>query len=108
MPVKWLSREKCLTLMEKAIDGRLATGDKAGQPYITPINFVLHDQKIYFHCGFKGRKLDNIQANPKVCFEISFNHSLAFVLKIAILWAQIVNSLNSRRIWARRIRFYCR
>lgn len=71
MPVKWISREKCLTLVEKAIYGRLATSDNEDQPYITPVNFVLHDEKIYFHCGFKGRKLDNIQANPKVCFEIS-------------------------------------
>ena len=71
MPVKWLSREKCLILIEKAIYGRLATGDNDGQPYITPVNFVLHDEKIYFHCGFSGRKLENIQVNPKVCFEIS-------------------------------------
>lgn len=71
MPVKWLSREKCLTLIERAIYGRLATCDKNCQPYITPINFTLLDEKIYFHCGFEGRKIENIQGNPKVCFEIS-------------------------------------
>lgn len=71
MPVKWLSREKCLTLLNKAIYGRLATSDEAGQPYITPVNFVLQGEKIYFHCGFSGRKLENIKANSQVCFEIS-------------------------------------
>lgn len=71
MPVKWLSREKCLKLLDRASYGRLATCDQCCQPYITPINFVLIDEKIYFHGGFEGRKLDNIQANPKICFEIS-------------------------------------
>lgn len=71
MPIRWLSREKCLMLMAKAVYGRLATSDAAGQPYITPLNFVLYDGKIYFHGGFSGRKLDNIRANPRVCFEVS-------------------------------------
>ncbi len=71
MPVKWLSRYKCLILKEKAIYDRLTTNDSDGQPYITPVNFVLHDEKIHFHCGFSGRKRDNIQVNSKVCFEIN-------------------------------------
>ena len=71
MPIKWLTQEKCLKLLDRAIYGRLATCDRYCQPYITPVNFALFDEKIYFHCGFEGRKIDNIRANPKVCFEIS-------------------------------------
>jgi nitroimidazol reductase NimA-like FMN-containing flavoprotein (pyridoxamine 5'-phosphate oxidase superfamily) len=34
------------------------------------LNFVYHQGKIYFHCAFEGRKMDNIKANPRVCFEV--------------------------------------
>lgn len=49
--------------------GRLATHGADGYPYITPVDFVFHDDKVYFHCALTGEKLDNIAANPKVCFE---------------------------------------
>jgi uncharacterized protein len=71
MPVKWMTKEKSLRLLKKAKYGRLATCGDERQPYITPVNFILIDEKIYFHCGFKGQKIDNLKANPKVCFEVS-------------------------------------
>lgn len=71
MPVKWLSEEKCITLLSKAVYGRLATCGDDRQPYITPINFVVYNNKIYFHTGFQGRKLDNLSSNPKICLEVS-------------------------------------
>ncbi len=71
MPVKWMSKQKCLKLLEKEVYGRLATCGNEYQPYITPVNFVLNDGKIYFHCGFEGQKINNINSNPRVCFEVS-------------------------------------
>jgi len=71
MPVRWLDKEKCLRLLEKTKYGRLATCGEDNLPYITPLNFVLLRGKIYFHCGFSGRKIKNIITNPQVCFEIS-------------------------------------
>ncbi|MGY0372254.1 pyridoxamine 5'-phosphate oxidase family protein [Clostridium sp. JNZ J1-5] len=71
MPVKWISKDKCMTLLSKAVYGRLATSGEDAQPYITPINFVIYNDKVYFHTGFKGRKLDNLSKNPKVCLEVS-------------------------------------
>lgn len=71
MPTKWMSKEKCITLLSRAVYGRLATCGEDGQPYITPINFVIYNEKVYFHTGFKGRKIDNLSNNPKVCLEIS-------------------------------------
>ncbi len=50
--------------------GRLATNGADGYPYITPVNFVYHDGNIYFHCALKGEKLENLERDPKVCFEI--------------------------------------
>lgn len=71
MPVKVIEEAKCIHLLENAVYGRLATCGNDRQPYITPVNFILHDNKIYFHTGFQGRKLDNIAENKKVCLEIS-------------------------------------
>ncbi|MFZ5517980.1 MAG: pyridoxamine 5'-phosphate oxidase family protein [Candidatus Zhuqueibacterota bacterium] len=71
MPVKWLPREKCLRLLKKAVYGRLATCGSNSEPYITPMNFVLFNDCIYFHCAFEGNKLENLHHNPRVCFEIS-------------------------------------
>jgi nitroimidazol reductase NimA-like FMN-containing flavoprotein (pyridoxamine 5'-phosphate oxidase superfamily) len=50
--------------------GRMATIGRDGYPYITPVNFVSLDGKIYFHCAPKGEKLDNLKQDPRVCFEV--------------------------------------
>jgi len=50
--------------------GRLATVGGDGFPYITPVNYVHHQGRIYFHCAPAGEKLDNIARDPKVCFQV--------------------------------------
>jgi len=50
--------------------GRLATVGQDGYPYITPVNYVSLEGKIYFHCAPKGEKLDNLMREPRVCFEV--------------------------------------
>ena len=50
--------------------GRMATIGRDGYPYITPVNFVSLEGKIYFHCSPKGEKLDNLTREPRVCFEV--------------------------------------
>jgi hypothetical protein len=52
-------------------EGRLATCNRAGEPYITPLNYLFHEGKIIFHCKLTGRKLDNLAENSRVCFEVS-------------------------------------
>lgn len=71
MPIRWMSEEDARAFLAAGTEGRLATCDRAGQPYITPLNYVMHEGKIYFHCKLTGRKLDNIAANSRVCFEMS-------------------------------------
>jgi len=71
MPKEWITdREEMESLLQEALVGCLATVEPDGSPYITPMHFVYHQGKIYFHCAFKGRKIDNIRANPRVCFEV--------------------------------------
>jgi nitroimidazol reductase NimA-like FMN-containing flavoprotein (pyridoxamine 5'-phosphate oxidase superfamily) len=50
--------------------GILATVDRDGQPYAIPLNYVVSNNYIYFHCALDGHKLENIALNSKVCFTV--------------------------------------
>jgi uncharacterized protein len=63
-------RKRMIEILDSTNIGRLATVDNMGYPYITPVNFVFHNDGIYFHSAPKGEKLDNISRNPRVCFEV--------------------------------------
>ncbi len=39
-------------------------------PYIVPMNFGYRDDILYFHSALSGRKIDILNRNPDVCFEI--------------------------------------
>jgi len=71
MPIRWMSDIDAREFLRAGTEGRLATCDPAGQPYITPLNYLYCAGKIYFHSKLDGRKLDNIAANSRVCFEVS-------------------------------------
>jgi nitroimidazol reductase NimA-like FMN-containing flavoprotein (pyridoxamine 5'-phosphate oxidase superfamily) len=44
--------------------------DDQGYPYITPVNYIFQDGRIYFHSSPKGEKMENLTRNPRVCFEV--------------------------------------
>jgi hypothetical protein len=71
MPIRWMREDDAREFLSAQAEGRLATCDVAGQPYITPINYLYREGKIYFHSKLTGRKLDNIFENSRVCFEVS-------------------------------------
>ena len=71
MPQKLLTQEEALDFLVRETVGHLATFDPSGYPYIVPLNYVYYQGKIYFHCALEGRKLDNLAANNRVCFEVS-------------------------------------
>lgn len=48
--------------------GVLSSVDAQGQPYAIPLNYAFGAGSIYFHCALSGHKLDNLAANPRVCF----------------------------------------
>jgi nitroimidazol reductase NimA-like FMN-containing flavoprotein (pyridoxamine 5'-phosphate oxidase superfamily) len=49
--------------------GRLGTCYN-NQPYIVPVSFVYHNDKIIIHGAKIGKKMENIAKNPRVCFEV--------------------------------------
>ncbi len=63
------TKEQMEQILREAPIGRLATvlGD---QPYVVPMAFVYDSDKIYLHSKPDGQKLEAIQKNPKVCFEV--------------------------------------
>jgi len=70
MKTHQLTQTQITSLLASEPIGRLATLNQDGCPYITPVHFVLHNDKIYIHGLIKGQKIDNIKSNPNVCFEI--------------------------------------
>jgi nitroimidazol reductase NimA-like FMN-containing flavoprotein (pyridoxamine 5'-phosphate oxidase superfamily) len=71
MPIRWMSQEDARRFLAGKTEGCLATSDATGQPYITPLNYLYRDGRLYFHSKLTGRKLDNLAANRRVCFEVS-------------------------------------
>jgi hypothetical protein len=71
MPIRWMSEEDARRFLAERTEGRLATCNAAGQPYISPLNYLYRNGSIYFHCKLTGRRLDNLAENSRVCFEVS-------------------------------------
>ncbi|MEL7655290.1 MAG: pyridoxamine 5'-phosphate oxidase family protein [Bacillota bacterium] len=56
-------------ILKKAFVCHLGLTD-GDQPYIVPMNFGYQDGYIYLHGAKEGRKIDIINKNNKVCFEM--------------------------------------
>src|SRR5919202_1128309 len=64
------SRQKIIEFLNSQPVGRIASIDKRGYPQVIPMNFVHYDEAVYMHSHPFGEKLDNINVNPKVGFEV--------------------------------------
>ena len=45
-------------------------------PYIIPMNYGYRNDSLYFHCAKQGKKIDLINKNNKVSFEIEQSHEI--------------------------------
>ncbi len=45
-------------------------------PYIVPFNYGYHENALYFHSATKGKKINLIRKNKKVCFEITYSSEI--------------------------------
>ncbi len=59
---------EALLLLEAGEYGVLSTVSPEGQPYATPLSYVVVDGHICFHCAHTGQKMDNFLSEPRVCF----------------------------------------
>lgn len=44
-----------------------------GYPYVVPLCFGYRENALYFHTGTKGKKLEILMNNPRVCFEMDID-----------------------------------
>ena len=63
-------RDVVTGLLSQCHVGRLGTVGKDGYPMIKPLNFVYHENKIYFHSAREGEKIEDITRDSRVCFEV--------------------------------------
>ena len=56
-----------------------------GEPYIIPVGFVYHKGKIAIHSCTKGKKMEALKSNPRVCFEVDETLSDVSMYKSVIL-----------------------
>lgn len=46
------------------------------EPYVVPVSFGYDGRNLYFHTARTGRKIECIEANSRVCFEVERNVEL--------------------------------
>ena len=70
MKTHQLSQDEIHALLIKSPTGTISTIGPDGVPYSVPVHFVFLDGTICFHGLPAGQKLDNLKANPHVCFTV--------------------------------------
>ena len=71
-----LPEEEITSLLGSEAVGRLATLGVDGYPYVIPVHYAFLDGHIYIHGLAAGEKLENINKNPLVGFEVDSMGSL--------------------------------
>lgn len=68
---KLMPEDTARALLQRGYVGRVATVDADGQPYVTPLLYVLMDGRIYVHNSrARGHFRQNVEDNARVCFEV--------------------------------------
>jgi len=69
------SREEIDEIIRAADVCRLALS-RNNEPYLVPVSFGYDGAALFFHTAPKGRKLEFLEANNRVCFEFETNVAL--------------------------------
>lgn len=62
-----LSREECLSLLDRAGVGVLSLVDPEGLPYAVPVNIVRIGDRLYYHGRRTGTRVRCMENNPHCC-----------------------------------------
>lgn len=91
---------------------------RGGEPYAVSVSYAFIDKKLVFHCALKGRKLDFIRANPRVCLSISRHPNRArahhaekgctyrFESVLCFGRARVIEDVSARLKWLNRFKAY--
>jgi len=67
--------QRAESILEQALVLRLAIS--AGeQPYLVPLSFGYERGRLFFHSAPRGKKIEMLAQNPRVCFQVDQNVSL--------------------------------
>ena len=73
-------RENIEPILQACKVCRVAMTGTDGWPYVIPMNFgYTWDEDgltLYFHGGVKGKKIDSLRADPRICFELDCEEGL--------------------------------
>jgi nitroimidazol reductase NimA-like FMN-containing flavoprotein (pyridoxamine 5'-phosphate oxidase superfamily) len=69
------SRDEIDTIIRAAEVCRIGFAEN-NEPYLVPVSFGFDGERIFFHTAPRGRKIDFIEANNRVCFEFETDVSL--------------------------------
>ncbi|KUG22627.1 pyridoxamine 5'-phosphate oxidase-related [hydrocarbon metagenome] len=64
-----LPPEERMALLSNLRYGRLGMSLN-NKPYVVPMSYVYHNDKIYLHSRKEGEKLKIARSNPRVCFQV--------------------------------------
>lgn len=62
-------------ILSKSVICRIAMIDR-DEPYIVPVNYGYSDNVIYIHSASKGKKIELLEKNNNVCFEIEYHSEI--------------------------------
>lgn len=65
-----LNKTEAEAVLLRCSSGVLAVSGENDYPYAVPLNFVYHNNKVYFHSALQGYKIDAMRKNPKVSFAV--------------------------------------
>jgi len=68
--------------------GRLGLILPEGEPYIIPVGYGYSEGKIFFHTCSEGLKMEILQANPNVCFEVDESISDCSLAKSVVIFGR--------------------
>jgi len=47
-----------------------------GEPYVVPVSFGFNGEAVFFHSAKRGKKIDMMKANPRICVQFERNVKL--------------------------------
>lgn len=68
-------KDEIESIVQRAIVCRIAFSEN-DVPYIVPVNFGIRDDCLYFHSAAEGKKIEIIEQNNRVCFEVDIDQEV--------------------------------
>jgi len=90
-----LSQDECSNLLSAARYGRLGLS-KDKLPYVVPMSYVYQEGKIYLHSSGRGKKVEYVTENPRVCFQIDVLEKERWSSVIASGVARLSDSVEAK------------